>query len=153
MIRSLRARFEEKYMPEPNSGCWLWMAHINKWGYGEIWDNDEQHNRLAHRVSFTLHGGTVHNELLVCHTCDNPCCVNPAHLFIGTNLDNAKDRETKGRGKHIKGTQPNHANTRKTHCIHGHLFDEINTYLTKEGSRQCKPCTRGRERARRRLRA
>lgn len=75
--------------------CWLWRSHLDKDGYGHIKLGGK--TCLAHRVSYEISTGSA-GGLCVLHRCDNRCCVNPAHLFLGTNLDNTRDREIKGRG-------------------------------------------------------
>lgn len=76
-------------------GCWLWTACLTKWGYGSIRNNKT--TELAHRVSYRLFNGDVPEELCVLHTCDVPGCVNPDHLFLGTNNDNVQDKVNKNR--------------------------------------------------------
>lgn len=75
--------------------CWRWTARRNANGYGTLKVNGRQW--LAHRVAWALTVGTDPGPLLVCHHCDNPGCVNPAHLFVGTASDNAQDMVRKGR--------------------------------------------------------
>ena len=79
----------------PN-GCWEWIGHKNKhFGYGRFGFNNKR--ILVHRFSYLLHFGKITTDLKVLHKCDNSLCVNPSHLFLGTQLDNIKDRETKNR--------------------------------------------------------
>ncbi len=87
--------FNEKWMPEPNSGCWLWTAYVDRDGYGNITINRKP--TPAHRASWELFKGTIPKGLLVCHKCDTPACVNPDHLFLGTHKDNIRDSFAKGR--------------------------------------------------------
>ena len=102
MHKTLIARFMSKFTPEPNSGCWLWDAGINNHGYGLFWANSQQ--RTAHRVAYTLFKGDIPpgdgpHGTCVLHKCDVRSCVNPDHLFLGSNLDNINDMTVKGRNK------------------------------------------------------
>ena len=85
-------RFWEKV--DKSGDCWEWTAYKNKAGYGVL--GFKTGNKLAHRVSAKLHGMVI-SGLFVCHHCDNPGCVNPEHLFVGTAKDNAVDMTRKGR--------------------------------------------------------
>lgn len=77
---------------EKTDTCWLWTASTTK-GYGSF---KYKNIRTAHRFSFFVHKGEIENGKLICHTCDNPKCVNPDHLYAGTVFDNANDRKQRG---------------------------------------------------------
>lgn len=81
--------------------CWLWTGHRNNDGYGSLRRGDKMIK--VHRLSWELHFGTIPDGTEVCHHCDNPACVRPDHLFLGTHLDNMVDRDSKGRsGSHLR---------------------------------------------------
>lgn len=96
---TLASRFWAKV--EKADGCWLWVGAKNRKGYGVI--NTASGMSLAHRVSFVLSGAPIPSAKHVLHQCDTPACVNPAHLFLGTNLDNVRDRDSKRRGNQVHG--------------------------------------------------
>lgn len=90
-------RFHTKYVEAPN-GCWEWTDALDEDGYGVFWDGAKQRKIPAHRYALeSVHGPL--GKLRACHTCDNPRCVNPAHLFPGTDSDNMWDKAIKGRTK------------------------------------------------------
>lgn len=75
-------------------GCWAWTGRLDDKGYARFEYGPHQ---LAHRVSWEIHNGPIPMGLCVLHTCDNPPCCNPAHLFLGTRHDNVRDMDQKGR--------------------------------------------------------
>lgn len=91
---STAERFWEKV--HKTETCWLWQAACNKTGYG-VFGLATRRNILAHRFSYILHCGTIPDRMGVCHHCDTPPCVNPSHLFLGTQSDNVHDMMSKGR--------------------------------------------------------
>ena len=121
----LTARFWPKV--DKSGACWLWTAAARN-GYGQL----RVGARIiqSHRVSWELHHGPIPEGLHVLHTCDNPSCVNPDHLWLGTHGENMADRDAKGRN----------GNSKKTHCKHGHEFTPENTYVRTNGRRECIKC-------------
>lgn len=92
---TIEERFWRKVKKGEENSCWEWIAGRTIDGYGSFWFN----NRVmkSHKVSYLLHTGDVPTGMCVCHTCDNPLCVNPKHLWLGTQLENIEDRQKKGR--------------------------------------------------------
>ena len=86
---------------EDDFACWNWDTGLTKAGYGQVMLSGK--SRLAHRVAYQLAFGAFDNNLHVLHHCDNRRCCNPNHLFLGTNLDNIKDRVEKNRTVAPKG--------------------------------------------------
>lgn len=99
--------FETGCIPEPNSGCWLWEGAADKNGYGCVKALPRhRRDRRAHRVSWAIYRGDIPSGLCVLHKCDTPACVNPDHLFLGTQSDNNADMTRKGRHRGWGNGQP-----------------------------------------------
>jgi len=86
-----------------DTGCWEWQASKKRDGYGQV--KCDGRMQLTHRVAYELCIGLIPPGMKVCHHCDNPPCVNPLHLFLGSDADNNHDMILKGRAKHIRGSQ------------------------------------------------
>jgi hypothetical protein len=92
--------FEAKYLANEDTGCWEWTASCARGGYGQFSTSlvDGKTWYRAHRFSYVAHRGEIPDGMVVMHTCDNPACVNPDHLKLGTQADNMMDRDAKSRG-------------------------------------------------------
>lgn len=83
--------FFDRVYPEPNTGCWLWAGAHHPSGHGCVNPNSHNGFSWAHRYSYFIANGDFDRQKLICHKCDNPWCVNPEHLYVGTHSDNVRD--------------------------------------------------------------
>ena len=115
------SRLAQKFIPEPNSGCWLWVAAKSTFGYGRIrYDGRQQQ---AHRVLYELLVGTIPTGLFLDHRCRQPACVNPSHLEAVTHLENVR-------------------RSLRNICIRGHSLTGDNLATKRSGGRRCRSCDR-----------
>lgn len=126
-----KKRFIEKVSFEALTGCWIWSGAVQH-AYGKFRIGLKEVR--AHRASWEIHKGPIPDGMSVLHQCDTPLCVNPDHLFIGTQQENMNDRKTKGRVGKIGAH-----NKEKTHCPSGHELQGENLYIHR-GGRYCRAC-------------
>lgn len=105
---AIRARFEALFVPEPMSGCWLWLGGLNRGGYGGF--RIGKRKWAAHRAAVLIYRGVDLADQLGRQRCDTPPCVNPSHVEPGSPLDNVRDRDS--RGRHCIGER--HPNSKLT---------------------------------------
>ena len=129
----VKSRFP--HLIDKSGNCWEWLGSRNPDGYGTI--SIDNRISYAHRIVYEMEVGAIPEDLELDHLCRNRACVNPEHLEPVTQRVNT-----------LRGEGFAAINARKTHCIHGHPFDEKNTYITSAGHRLCRTCNR--ERARKR---
>jgi len=132
----LRAYIDEHAVPEPMSGCVLWIGYRNRKGYGLIqsWWGGRVHSLIAHRVAYSLGRGSIPDGRQLDHLCRVRSCVNPHHLEAVTCRVNV-----------LRGVGVTAQLARTTHCIRGHEFTPENTYV-RQGMRACRVCKYSRSR-------
>lgn len=122
----LADRFWPKVVRDPDTGCWEWTGATAR-GYGQIWSAGQR--VYAHRLAYELLVGPIPEGLELDHLCRNRPCVNPRHLEPVTHRVNT-----------LRGVSPSAKAATQTHCVHGHPFDEANTYRLSDGARRCRRC-------------
>ena len=131
-----KSMLEDRIERIPFSGCWLWLGPIAGNGHG-IASVEAGKRKGAHRVAFELYKGIVSGALNILHKCDVKSCVNPDHLYAGSQADNMTDAVE--RGQHFQST--------RTECKFGHPYSGDNLYMRPDGrGRECKICANDRAR-------
>jgi hypothetical protein len=98
---SVQELLEHNTIPVPECGCWVWIGAVHKTGYGHV--HRDRKLWKVHRLSWIHYVGPIPEGADVLHKCDLRPCINPDHLYLGNDLDNARDREQRGRGNHARG--------------------------------------------------
>ena len=130
-----KTRISDRYTINPETGCHEWTGLRNAANYGRVLWLGKPY--IAHRLSYIAFIGPIPSDGIICHRCDNPACVNPEHLFLGTHKTNAEDKVAKHR----------HPAQKRTHCANGHLRTDKNTAKYFYGGKRvrvCKDCSRTR---------
>jgi hypothetical protein len=123
-------RFWSKVLTGEDDVCWEWQACYTGIGYGQFGYKGK--NILSHRFSYLLNKGPIENGLHVLHKCDNPKCVNPSHLFLGTAQDNMIDMNNKGRGNQPKGEKQHFAKLTEKQVIEIRQKYATNNYTHRQ---------------------
>ena len=132
-------RFWPKVQRTLDDTCWEWQGYRGADGYGRFRVATRGAPALAHRFAYETAFGPIPPGLLVCHRCDNPPCVRPSHLFLGTQQDNIRDCSAKGRLNTV-------GRLGMTACKWGHPYTPENTRITPQGWRDCRQCKRNKDR-------
>ncbi len=128
-----REKFMNLVMPEPNTGCWIWIGRFDNNGYGRL--SHREKYQVAHRYSFALFNGDFDVKEWVLHKCDNPFCVNPDHLYLGDAKQNMIDRDTRGRQKTQRGSAHKLAKISEADAIQIRALHNSKTYPTRKLAR------------------
>ena len=133
-LRPLYERIMEKVIPEPNSGCWLYLGILDKDGYGRVvpsrLSNLKRRPMSVHRIMYeNFTGKPIESPLTIDHKCKVRCCCNPQHMEPVTNVVNV-----------MRGESLFAQNARKTECKRGHPLSGYNLRVNSKGERQCRAC-------------
>ena len=135
--------WRDNYIGEPNSGCWIWLGALRYDGYGFAYP----YGRIgkahpAHRLIYEFHKGPIPDGMCALHRCDNRCCCNPDHIFLGTQKENMEDKVRKGRCQDQRGEKGNNARltadnvreirlSNKRNCELAHQFKISPSHVSK----------------------
>lgn len=120
--QNIYERFSKFYTVNPN-GCWNWNGNKDKDGYGFFWVAEKKQSVRAHRWAYEYYISKIEEGMTIDHLCRVKNCVRPEHLEVVTNQENTRRRDAD-----------------KTHCLHGHVYNEENVSTNNQGSRYCKIC-------------
>ncbi len=123
--RPIRERFDEKWIPEPNTGCWLWLGKLTPLGYSRI---RNPVGAFGHRVAWELYRGPIPAGMVIDHICRERSCVNPDHLRVVSRRTNAVENSLCFVA----------INAQKKRCVHGHIFDRLRVH----GNRKFRACSK-----------
>ena len=135
-MKTWQERFWRKVNKLNPNDCWPWAGAKDREGRGMLWRDGV--TKTAPRLAMEIHlGQNIEPGKDVCHSCDNPNCVNPAHLWIGSHQENMLDSGAKGRAHYSKNS-----------CKRGHPLEGYNVYINPVGARVCKECRKANHRER-----
>lgn len=136
-IETIKNKLLARVYISKETGCWEWLGARTHGGYGMLVLRNipNARTRYVHRLSYIVHIGLFNETLDVCHKCDNPPCINPHHLWLGTHAQNMKDSSQKGRRT-------------RSHCKRGHPLNNESVYIQKKtGFRFCLNCQKMRQKS------
>ena len=112
---TVEERLRKNYRIDPNTECWIWTGYIGGQGYGRL--TNEKKPLSTHRLAYETWVGEIPEGLCVLHKCDVRSCINPDHLFLGTQKDNVQDCMEKGRRNSVRGSKHGHAKLTETEIL------------------------------------
>lgn len=142
---AVQKRFWSRVAIKGPDECWEWTGTRGHRGYGLMSIAPDGQTR-THRISYAIHKGPIPFDFLVCHTCDNPPCCNPAHLFAGTDLDNVTDMKEKGRLINLRGSKHARSKVTEQQVLEIRADKRSRVLLAKEYGVHCKTIDRIRKR-------